>query len=67
MTFVLIRYVFVTFCTESNGIAIGAAKKVKIIYSDVKPPILTVEDAIAQKSFFPKPCDDWIVGNAEGQ
>jgi xanthine dehydrogenase/oxidase len=46
-----------------NGLE--AAKKVSITYKDTQKPILTIADAIAAKSFHPKPFDDFIVGDAE--
>ena len=39
----------------------------KVTYSNVKPPILTIKDAIKKKSFFPKPAKDLIVGDAESK
>jgi xanthine dehydrogenase/oxidase len=45
--------------------ALDASKSVKIFYKNKKKPILTIYDAIEAKSFHPKPCDDFIYGNAE--
>ena len=50
--------------TQDN--ANSAASAVKVTYSEQKPPILTIKDAIAQKSFFPTPCEDLKQGDAEG-
>jgi xanthine dehydrogenase/oxidase len=50
---------------DSYKIGQDAANAVKITYKDMKPPILTIADAIAAKSFHPKPFDDFIVGDAE--
>ena len=52
---------------ETEGIANTAAGAVKITYSDVKPPILSLQDAIRKKSFFPKPAKDVVVGDAESK
>ena len=52
---------------ENESIAEKAVGAVKVSYSDVKPPILTVKDAIDKKSFFPKPAEDLIVGDAESK
>ena len=38
----------------------------KVTYTDIQPPVLTIHDAIQKQSFFPKPCDDLVVGNPEG-
>jgi xanthine dehydrogenase/oxidase len=42
-----------------------AARAVQITYKNVKKPLLTIQDAIAAQSFFPKPADDFVYGNAE--
>ena len=42
-----------------------AAKLVDIVYIDKKPPILSIEDAIRNNSFFPNPPEDFVFGNAE--
>ena len=55
------------FSSESKGAARGAARAVKVSYKDVKKPILTTKEAIAAKSFFDKPGDDLVVGNAESE
>ena len=52
---------------DTEGIANTAAGAVKITYSDVKPPILTIQDAIQKKSFFPQPTKDLLVGDAESK
>lgn len=36
-------------------------------YTDVKPPVLTIEEAIKQKMIFPDVAEDIIVGDAEGK
>jgi xanthine dehydrogenase/oxidase len=51
---------------ESFQQAVAAAKKVKVGYKNMKKPVLTIEDAIAAQSFYPKPCDDFVYGDAEG-
>ena len=45
--------------------AVEAAKFVKITYKEMKKPILTIDDAIKQNSFFPNPPNDFIYGDAE--
>eukprot|EP00058_Branchiostoma_floridae_P000040 XP_002585528.1 hypothetical protein BRAFLDRAFT_89258 [Branchiostoma floridae] len=42
------------------------AKAVKVTYTDLKPPILTIQDAIAAQSFFPSNDQEVIKGDAEG-
>jgi xanthine dehydrogenase/oxidase len=42
-----------------------AAKLVKVNYSVVNTPILTISDAIKANSFHPQPVNDLIVGNAD--
>ncbi|XP_061183006.1 uncharacterized protein LOC133191267 [Saccostrea echinata] len=51
---------------ETPEIAKMAARKVKVTYSDVKPPILTIEDAIEKNSIFPDEAEKIIVGDADG-
>lgn len=49
---------------ESHELAQEAAKLVEIKYKDIKKPIITIDDAIEQKSFHaPKP--DFILGNPQ--
>lgn len=43
-----------------------ASSKVKVTYTDVKPPILSLADGIAKQSFFDKKLDEVVVGDAEG-
>ncbi|XP_060570673.1 uncharacterized protein LOC132728960 [Ruditapes philippinarum] len=50
---------------ESYEIALGAVYAVKVTYSNVQTPVLTLEDAINKKSFFPKQCDDKVVGDPD--
>ena len=51
--------------TDSYGTALGGAGAVKVTYMDVKPPLLDLNEAIKQKSFFPKTVDDKVVGNPD--
>ena len=53
--------------TESQGLAIAASNLVKVNYINVQTPILTIEEAIAAGSYFPKPGFDVVRGNAEGK
>ncbi|XP_053662895.1 xanthine dehydrogenase-like [Anopheles marshallii] len=39
---------------EQESIAKKAAKKVRIVYEDIAPVIVSMEDAVARKSFFPE-------------
>jgi len=50
---------------ESYEIALGAARAVKVTYTDIQPPLLDINEAIRQQNFYPKPCDDKIVGDAD--
>ncbi|KAK3581541.1 hypothetical protein CHS0354_031882 [Potamilus streckersoni] len=50
---------------ENQVTADFAASLVKVTYSDIKPPILTIQDAVKEGSLFPKQADEIIVGNAE--
>jgi xanthine dehydrogenase molybdopterin-binding subunit B len=50
---------------ESHEQAKNAAKTVKITYKNIQKPILNIFDAIKADSFFPKPVDDFIFGDAE--
>ena len=59
--------IIASYFPESKGAARGAARAVKVSYKDVKKPILSTKEAIAAKSFFKKPGDDLVVGNAEGE
>ncbi|KAL2612676.1 hypothetical protein R1flu_024368 [Riccia fluitans] len=49
----------------SKEIADAAAKLVDITYTDQKPPVLTIEDAIAANSFFDERGVDFTAGSAE--
>ncbi|XP_043920190.1 xanthine dehydrogenase-like [Protopterus annectens] len=51
---------------DSSDTARQMTSRVKVMYKDVKPPIITVDDAIAKQSFFPPTQDDLIVGDPEG-
>lgn len=53
--------------TENRSTAQEAARKVKITYKDVKTPILTVEDAINNNSYFPVPGRDVKKGDTESK
>lgn len=50
---------------QSYGQALAASRAVNVSYMNVEKPILTIADAIEAKSFHPKPCDDFVYGNAE--
>ena len=39
--------------TEDEETAYRAAREVNVTYTDQKPPILTIDDAIKQNSFHP--------------
>ncbi|XP_061182872.1 xanthine dehydrogenase-like [Saccostrea echinata] len=51
---------------ESQNAVDSAVDKVKVTYTNIQPPILTMEDAIDKKSIFPKVADEIKVGDAEG-
>ncbi|KAK3101621.1 hypothetical protein FSP39_004931 [Pinctada imbricata] len=51
--------------TEDHFGAISAAGAVKVTYTDQQPPILTLEEGIKQKSFFPGVGEEITVGDAE--
>ncbi|GFS24807.1 indole-3-acetaldehyde oxidase-like, partial [Elysia marginata] len=51
---------------KTKGTGLKAAEAVKVTYKDVKPPIVTIEDAIKRKSFFPDPPAPKSVGDAKG-
>ena len=44
-----------------------AARAVKLTYTAVQPPVLTIHEAIDKQKFFPKQAEDIIVGNAESK
>ena len=50
---------------DSIARAKAAASAVNVTYKNIQPPILTMNDAIQAQSFYPKPCDDLVVGDAE--
>lgn len=52
--------------SETYGIALGAVYAVKVTYSNIQTPLIDLNQAIKQKSFFPKPCEDMIVGKPDG-
>ena len=52
------------FFPASQVAAEEGAKRVKIVYTNVKVPILTCQDAIQAQSFYPK-IDDVKVGDAD--
>ena len=55
-------------CTsEDMDTAYTAAKAVKVTYTDVKPPVLTIKEAVQAKMIFPPQADDFIVGDADGR
>ncbi len=56
-----------TILPDTQEHAEAAVKKVAVSYSDVRPPVTDIRDAIRKKSFFPAPSDDFIAGNAEGE
>ena len=53
--------------SEDYGTALGAVYAVKVTYTNVKKPLLDMNEAIQQKSFFPKPCKDVVVGDPDGR
>ncbi|KAK3730646.1 hypothetical protein RRG08_060314 [Elysia crispata] len=50
---------------DNKETANAAAAKVKVTYKNVKKPIVTIEDAIKQKSFHPNPPQPWAIGDAK--
>lgn len=50
---------------ESQEIADEAARLVQVTYNSVKPPVLTIDDAIAAKTFCNKPMPDIIIGTPD--
>ncbi|KAH3886873.1 hypothetical protein DPMN_010886 [Dreissena polymorpha] len=52
--------------TDNEETAYSAARAVTASYSDVRPPVLTIEEAIKQGMVFPKQADDIVMGDAEG-
>lgn len=53
--------------SETYQIALGAVYAVKVTYSNIQTPLIDLIQAIRQKSFFPKPCDDMVVGKPDGE
>ena len=51
---------------DSAHHASSACYAVKVTYTNKQPPILTIQDAIDKKSFFPKPANDIVAGDADG-
>ncbi|XP_060068194.1 uncharacterized protein LOC132548355 isoform X2 [Ylistrum balloti] len=51
---------------EDEDTARSAANKVKVNYTNIQPPILTMGDAIAKKSIHPGLTPEFTVGDAEG-
>ncbi|XP_053383995.1 uncharacterized protein LOC123535767 isoform X2 [Mercenaria mercenaria] len=51
---------------DNEDTAFTAAKAVKVTYTDVKPPVLTIEEAVKAKMIFPDVAKDIVVGDAEG-
>ena len=58
---------FKTTFLETYSIALGAVYAVKVTYSNIQPPLLDLNEAIKAKSFFPKPCEDLVVGKPDGE
>ncbi|KAJ8299303.1 hypothetical protein KUTeg_023363 [Tegillarca granosa] len=58
----------VGYCGQAVGLIVAdmASSKVKVTYTDIKPPLLSLAEAIAKQSFFDKKLDDVVVGDAEG-
>ena len=52
---------------ESPGLAMAAPTKVKLTYKDIRPPLLTAEEAIAQKLFYDTFLTATTVGDVEGK
>ena len=48
--------------TDSHMHAVNAARKVKVVYKSLGPPILSIKDAIEKNSFFPDP-DPLMMGD----
>ena len=52
--------------SETPQAAKAAAKLVKVTYKDVKPPILTIQDAIKENSFHPEINVNHDIGDTAG-
>lgn len=50
---------------DNQNIAQNAARMVKVVYEDIQPIIVTIEDAIAKNSFFPNMPKQIIKGDVE--
>ncbi|XP_069131710.1 xanthine dehydrogenase-like [Argopecten irradians] len=50
---------------EDEDTARSASNKVKVTYSNLKPPIMTMADAIAKQSIHPNLADEFVEGDAE--
>ncbi|WAR26952.1 XDH1-like protein [Mya arenaria] len=50
---------------DNEETAFTAAKAVSVTYEDVKPPILTIKEAVKADMIFPRQADDIVVGDAE--
>ncbi|XP_021379046.1 xanthine dehydrogenase-like [Mizuhopecten yessoensis] len=50
---------------EDEQTARSAANKVKVTYTNIQPPIVTMADAISKKSIFPGLAPEFILGDAE--
>ena len=55
------------FNSDSQRNADILAKQVKVRYSDICKPIITIEDAIEQKSFHPPRINDFAIGNTDSK
>ena len=52
---------------DAHYTALSAAELVKVTYTNVQPPILTIKDAIQAGSMFPDPADPIVQGDAAGE
>ncbi|KAL4224843.1 hypothetical protein ACF0H5_015539 [Mactra antiquata] len=50
---------------DNEETAYSAARSINITYTDIKPPVLTIQEAIEKQMIFPNVAEDIIVGNAE--
>ncbi|XP_052766428.1 xanthine dehydrogenase-like [Mya arenaria] len=50
---------------ESQTLADKAARLVKVNYNSISAPVITVDDAIAAKTFFPQPTPPIVVGDPD--
>jgi xanthine dehydrogenase molybdopterin-binding subunit B len=55
------------FLSVDEDMANRAAKQVQVTYTDQKPPILSIEDAIKQGSYFPNPGKEVKKGDAQSK